>query len=208
MAQTPDICSPMPAACLKSVTNSTSLEKLARLRRDRGQPAGKEGDSETSDENEPSLVPKSARGGFWTTTPPPARFGRSREGKLEESPEAKSCEALAAGRSHQTALGKFLKSVKERALHLVENVEVNDARVAHRSDCFVLGVQHHHGSQLLAAVKDRWPSFSRFGSSRLPKNHPHVAVCTLILRIAYIRLSDLLALKQKDPVPSLVPLLP
>ena len=52
---------------------------------------------------------------------------------------------------------------------------------------------------------DRWPSFSRFGSSKLQRNHPHVAVFTLILRVKYMRPSELLELKKKDLVPSLVP---
>ena len=52
---------------------------------------------------------------------------------------------------------------------------------------------------------DRWPSFSRFGSSKLSRNHAHVAVFTFILRETYTRPSEL---KKKDLVPSLVPLLP
>ena len=45
-------------------------------------------------------------------------------------------------------------------------------------------------------------------SSKLPRNHPHVAVFTLILRVTYMRPSELLELKKKDLVPSPVPLLP
>ena len=55
---------PTPAvvAFLKSLIYSKSLEKLARVvARLRGQPAGKEEDSETSDETAPLCVPKSAR---------------------------------------------------------------------------------------------------------------------------------------------------
>ena len=55
---------------------------------------------------------------------------------------------------------------------------------------------------------DRWPSFSRFGSSKLPRDHAHVAVFTFILRVTYMRPSELLELRKKDLVPSLVPLLP
>ena len=44
----------------------------------------------------------------------------------------------------------------------------------------------HHGSQLLAAVMDRWPSFCRFGSSKLPRDHPHVAVFIFILWVTYM----------------------
>ena len=105
-------------------------------------------------------------------------------------------------RSHQTALGKFLKCLTERALHLVEDIEANDAQLAYQNDCFVLGAQHHHGLQLLAAVMDRWPSLRRFGSSKLHRNHAHVAVFTLILRKTYM------LPQKKGLVPSLVPLLP
>ena len=47
---------------LKSMSNFTDLVKLARdVARVQGQPAGKEEDSETSDENVSLLVPKFAR---------------------------------------------------------------------------------------------------------------------------------------------------
>ena len=88
------------------------------------------------------------------------------------------------------------------------NVKVNDALVAHPTDGFVLGFQHHHGSQLLAAAIALWRSFNRFGSSQLPKNHPLVAVFTLFLPVTYMRPSELLELKLEDLAPSLVPLLP
>ena len=121
---------------------------------------------------------------FLTMTSPLAHLGRPsrdvRVGKLVEYLlKRRAVRALAARQSHLTALGKFLKLVKERALHLDEDVEVNDAQVESPNGCF-LEFQHHHGSQLLAAVVDRWPSFSRFGSSQLPRNrfscgsaHPH-----------------------------------
>ena len=111
-----------------------------------GQPAGKEEDSETSDEIEPLLVPKSAR-------------------------------SISGRRHHRlriwvyhylTTLCKFLKFLMERTLHLDEDVEVNDAHVVYPNDYFVLEVQHHHGSQLVAAEMDRWLSSSRFGSNRQP----------------------------------------
>ena len=53
------------------------------------------------------------------------------------------------------------------------------------------------GLQLLAGVMDRWSSFSRFGSSKLPRNHPHVAVFILILQVTYMRPSELLTLRKK-----------
>ena len=47
---------------MKGVTMSKSLEELAReVARVQGQPAGREEDSETSDESGPLLVPNSAR---------------------------------------------------------------------------------------------------------------------------------------------------
>ena len=115
------------------------------------------------------------------------RDGRSAESILERG----SVTTLAARRSHQTALGTFLKFGKERALPLVEDVEIDGALVAYSNDCFIQRVQHHHGSQLLAAVMDRCPSFSRFGSGKLPRNHPHVAVSILNLWVTYMRPSEL-----------------
>ena len=161
---------PAVAARLKSVTNSKSLQKQARVVScARSRPAAvKEEDSETGDENGPSPVPKSARvisGRRHHRLPILVDHLMCRYGELEELEsllKRRAVGALAARRSHQTALGKFLK-------------------------CFVLGVHHHHGSQLVAAVKDRWPSFSRFGSSKLPWNHLHVDLFTFILRITFMR---------------------
>ena len=59
----------------------------------------------------------------------------------------------------------------ERVLRLVGDVEIDDALVAYSNGCSALGFVHHHGSQLLAAVMDRWPSFSRSGSRRLLRFH-------------------------------------
>ena len=33
------------------------------------------------------------------------------------------------------------------------------------------GIQHHHGSKLLAALMHKWPAFSRFGGRKLPRFH-------------------------------------
>ena len=107
-----------------------------------------------SDESGPSLVP-------WSTRVVSGRRHHRlrisvghltcRDRKLEESLlKRRGVRALAARRSLQTALGKFVKSVKECAFHLVEDVEVDDARLAYPNCCFVLGVQQHDGSQLLA----------------------------------------------------------
>ena len=112
-----------------------------------------------------------------------------------------SVRALTTRRSHQLARGQLLKCVKERTLHLVKDVEVHDAQVASPNDCFVPEVQHHHGSQLLAAVMAHWLSSSHFGSSQPPWNHPHVAVPALILRITYMRPSGLLEFLEEGSSP-------
>ena len=140
-----------------SVAVSNSLEELTfEVARVQCQPGGKE---ETSDENGLPLVPKSAR----------AVFGRQhhrlrmlvdhfmcRDRRSEESLlERRYVRALAAPWNYQTTMGTFFKFVEKRALPLVEDVEINGASVAYSNDCFVHGVQHHHRSQLLAAVMDR-----------------------------------------------------
>ena len=162
---------PKLVSCLKDVSVSKNLEDLAReVVWLQGQPVGKKEDSETIDENGPLFVPKSAR----------VVSGRQhhrlrmlvdhlmcRDGRSEESLlERRVVRTLAARRNYETALGTFLKFVKERALPLVEDVEIDGVLVAYSNDCFIQGVQHHHGSQLRAALMDRWPSFSRFGSRK------------------------------------------
>ena len=136
-----------------------SLEELAReVARLQGQPAGKEVDSETSEENGPLHVPKSARVVSGRTTPPFAHAGRS--------PDVSSYS-------------------EKHAFRLVGNVEVNDVRHAYSNGCFVQGVLHHHGSQLLAAVMHRWPSFSRFGSRKLPRFHQYLMKLRQLTRRNY-----------------------
>ena len=93
------------------------------------------GQRKPSDEHGSLLVPESA----WVVS------GRQhhrlrilvlmcRDGKLEESfLKRRAVRSLAARRNYQAALGKFLKCVKVRALHLVEDVEVKNARVAYPS---------------------------------------------------------------------------
>ena len=67
--------------------------------------------------------------------------------KLKESlMKRRAARALAARQSSQVCKGARARLDED-----------NDARVAYSNDCFVLGVQHYHGSQLLAAVMDRWP---------------------------------------------------
>ena len=132
-----------------------------------------------------------------------------RDRRLEESLlERRAGRTVAARQNHQTALGKFLKFVQKSTLPLVENVEIDGALVAHSNACSAQGVQHHNGSQLLAAVMYRWPPFSSCGSSILPRNYPHMAVFILFLRVTHMRPSELLTLKKKALVPPLVQLLP
>ena len=153
-----------------AVAVSKSLEELVReVSRVEGQPAGKE--EETSDESGASICAEVRTGRVLATTPPFAHAGR-RDGRSEESLlEQRAVRTLAARRNYETAFGTFLKFAKGRALPLVEEVEIDGALVAYSNHCFVQGVQHHHGSHLLAAVRDRWPSFSRFWSRKLPRFH-------------------------------------
>ena len=120
---------------------------------------GREEDSETSDENLPLSVPKLARVVSGRQHHRPSTLVHRlmcRDGRSEESLlKRRAVTTLAARRNCQLVLGAFVKFVKERALHLDEDVEVNDARVVYPNDSFFLEVQHHHGSQLLAAVMDR-----------------------------------------------------
>ena len=198
---------------MKGVTNSKGLEKLAREdARVQGQRAGKEEDSETSNENGPLLAPKSAWFLDDDTTACACmlvdhlmcRDGRSEESLLERG----AVRTPSARQSHQTARGKFLKFVLKRTLPLVEDAEIDGALIAYSNDCSDQGVQHHTGSQLLATVLDRWPSFCRCWSSKVRRNHLHVEVSILMLQVTYMRPSELLTLRKKDLVPPLVPLPP
>ena len=152
---------------------SKGLDELARkAARVQGPPAKKE---EDGDESGPVQVLKAARVVSGRTH---HRLRMSidplmcRDGKLEDLLlERKAVNTLAARRIYQTAVGAFLKCVKEPVFPLVGDVEIDDVVVAHSNDCFVQGVQHHHGSQLLAAVMDRWPSCSRSGSRKLSRFH-------------------------------------
>ena len=77
--------------------------------------------------------------------------------------ERRVVKTLAARWNYQTALGTSLRFVMQHAFPLVEDVEIDGALVAYSNDCFVQGLQHHHVSQLLAAVMDRCLSFDRLG---------------------------------------------
>ena len=48
---------------------------------------------------------------------------------------------------------------------------------------------------------DRWLSFSRFGSNRLPKSSPHLPAFLLILRVTYMRPSELLDMNTVGSCP-------
>ena len=117
------------------VARPQSLKELAReVARVQGQPAGKEEDSGTSDESGPRLVPNSARivsgrrhhrlcmlDGHLMR-----RHGKSKKSRLER----RDVRPLAARWNYQTALGTFLKFVKELTLPLVKDVEIDGALVA------------------------------------------------------------------------------
>ena len=161
------------ASCQTVVTISDTLEELAReVARAQGQHTGREEDSETSDESGQLRVPKSAR------VVSGRRNHRLRilvaicdveTGSQKNRSWNEGVRTVAERRNYQTALGSFLKFVQKRTLPLVADGEIDAALVAYSNDCFLQGAQHHHGSQLLAAVMDRWPSFSRFGSRILPR---------------------------------------
>ena len=136
----------------------------ATFMRAQGQPVGKEEDSETIDECGPLPLPKSAR---VVSRRQHHRLHTlvdhlmCRDGRKNRSRREQLC-GHSQLRNDQTALGTFLKFVQERALPLVEDVEIDGALVAYSNDCFVQGVEHYHVSQLLAI---------RFGSRKHPKLH-------------------------------------
>ena len=191
-----------------------ALDK-ATVARVQGQPDAEEEDSQTSDENVPRLVPKSAQLSGrrhhhqrMLVDNLICRYGMSQESLLERR-------AVGTLANDQTALGTFLK--------FVEDVDIDGALVAYSNDCIAQRVQHHHGSQLRAAVMDRWPSCSRFGSRKLRRpapvwegiaaqltllNHQHMGAFILILLATYMRPSEILAWRKKDLAPPRVPLLP
>ena len=63
------------------------------------------------------------------------RDGRSKESLMEQ----RTVKTLAARQNHPTALGTPLEFGKERALHLVEDVDVEGALVPCSSDCYCPG---------------------------------------------------------------------
>ena len=128
----------------------------AKLRESEASPLAKEEDSETTDENGPLLVPRSA---LYCTGRQHHRLRMlddhwmCRDGVGRSAPGTKSCE--------NTGSTTELSSRSWDAPQICNGARAPSGRMT--SKCSVQEVQHHHGSQLLAAVMDRWPSFSRFG---------------------------------------------
>ena len=148
------------------------MREVARIH---GQPAGKEEDRDTRDESGPLPVPNSVR------VVSGCRHHCLRmlidhlmygDGELEDLHlERRAGETLAALRMYQTAVGTFLKCVLDSGLPLVGDVEIDGALVAYSKTYFAQQILHHHGSQLRAAVMNRWPSVSQSGSRKLPTFH-------------------------------------
>ena len=120
----PEICSPMPDASCGALAEKCDefheSRKVGTSGCAQDKPAGREEDSETSDENGPLPLPRSAR------AVPGQRHQRlrvhvmRRDGKSEDPLlERRSVRSFAARQNHQTALGKFLR----------KNVTVNDTLV-------------------------------------------------------------------------------
>ena len=172
----PEVCSPMPDASCGDL--SEKLDKFKGSREagasccDFSRPALHRGGQRYQRCNRAITCAEVHTDSSWTTTPPPSHSGFSpdvQKWKLESiTREAKSCEAR-SWTAPQVYNGALAPPGQGRRRN------------------FVLEIQHHQGSQLLAAMMARWPSFSRFGSSQLPRNHLHVAVLTLALQVTYMR---------------------
>ena len=128
---------PKVVSCLKSVTVSKSLGELAReVALSQGQPAGKEEDSEISDDHGPLPLPKTAREVSW---------GRHRlrmlidhlmcrDGKLEESLLERT--AVSATESSYRPC-KVPQVWSEAHASFFEDVNIDRALVACSNDCSV-----------------------------------------------------------------------
>ena len=79
------------------------------------------------------------------------RDGKSGETLLEK----RDAKTFAARRNYQTALGWLLRFARRLTRALVADGDMDGALWS-----FLQGVQHHHGSQVLAAVMDRCPSLA------------------------------------------------
>ena len=183
MESLPKICNPMPDA--SSGTHFTSLEKLE------ARPLAKRWTATPATKT--SFLCRSPHGQFRDDDITACDVSRRKIGRI--APGGKSCEDTRSATESSNRSWKVLQ-----VCSLVEDVEIDGVLVAYSNDCSAQGVQHHNGSQLLAAVMHRW--------SKLPRNHPHVAVFILILRVTYRCPSELLTLRKKALVPPPVPLLP
>ena len=138
-------------------------------------PTGKEQGRESRDESGPLLVPEAARvvserrHHRLSTLVDHLILSRRKIGGVALG--AKSCKTFRSDTELSDCLGSFLKFVQKRTLHLVANGEIDGAMVVYSNDWFLQDVQHRHGSQILAAVMVRSPSFSRFGSRKLSRFH-------------------------------------
>ena len=116
--------------------------------------------------------------GLWTTTPPFAHAGRPLDvtrwkvGRI--APRVKSCEDTRSTTelsNRSRDVPQICKGARTSSGRRRRNRQIEAASVPYSNDGFVQGVQHHHGSQLLAAVMDRWPPNSRFGSRKHSRFH-------------------------------------
>ena len=87
----------------------------------------------------------------------------SPDGSRKRHFRAKNCENLAARRNYKLRSGRSSSSCGD--------AEIDGVWSQSRTIAFCKRVQHHHCSQFLAAVMDRWSSFSRFCSRTLPSYH-------------------------------------
>ena len=162
---------------LKSMSNFTDLVKLARdVARVQGQPAGKEEDSETSDENVSLLVPKFARAmsGRWTSPLAhacPSFVVSCVMQSWKNRSEAKSCESTRSATKSSNRSGQVPQ--------VCQGARAPSGRRRRSRRCFGgvferLLCPGSSASPWFTATRcfeDRVPSFSRFGSSKLPRFH-------------------------------------
>ena len=194
------------------MTNSKIRVELAReVARVQGQSAGKEEDSDTSHENEPLFVPKSAQvvsGRRYHRLRNLVEHPTCRDGRLEESLIRKAVSSLAARRSHQTALGKFSncaeKHVSPGRRHRSQRCPscVSERLLcvgSSTSPCFTASCCRDVSlavTQQLRVQPLAWESSSCGSANPLSAGS------------VYIRPSTFLEMKKKDLGPSLVPFLP
>ena len=156
---------------------SKSLEEHAKLRESKASPLAKRRTAKPATKKRATACAEVSTGGIWTATPPIAHAGRSLDVPRRKvggvAVGAKSCKNPRSETELSHCSWVVHQVCAEAHAFLVEDVEIDGAQVAYSNGCSLQGVPHHHGSQVLAAVMDRWPSFSRFGSRKLPRNLPH-----------------------------------